>query len=54
MVELGEAAIVIDPLSYQYLVGSTIDYEEGLAGARFMIQNPNATSTCGCGSSFMV
>mgnify|MGYP002025808760 CR=1 FL=1 len=54
VVELGEAAIVIDPLSYQYLVGSTIDYEEGLAGARFMIQNPNATSTCGCGSSFMV
>ena len=54
VVELGEAAIVIDPLSYQYLVGSTIDYEEGLAGGRFMIQNPNATSTCGCGSSFMV
>lgn len=54
VVELGEAAVVIDPLSYQYLVGSTIDYEEGLAGARFLIQNPNATSTCGCGSSFMV
>ncbi|MFG6176328.1 iron-sulfur cluster insertion protein ErpA [Halomonas sp. THAF12] len=54
LVEFGEVALVVDPLSYQYLVGSTVDYEEGLAGARFLIQNPNATTTCGCGSSFMV
>lgn len=45
-------AVVIDPLSYQYLVGSTVDFETGLMGARFMVNNPNATSTCGCGSSF--
>ncbi|WP_346796947.1 iron-sulfur cluster insertion protein ErpA [Halomonas sp. Bachu 37] len=54
VIEFGEVSLVVDPLSYQYLVGSTVDYEEGLAGARFRIQNPNATTTCGCGSSFMV
>lgn len=54
LITFGEVALVVDPLSYQYLVGSTVDYEEGLAGARFLIQNPNATSTCGCGASFMV
>ncbi|MGO1625540.1 MAG: iron-sulfur cluster insertion protein ErpA [Halomonadaceae bacterium] len=54
LIEFGDATLVVDPLSYQYLVGSTVDYEEGLAGARFRVQNPNATSTCVCGSSFMV
>ncbi|MFQ3788658.1 iron-sulfur cluster insertion protein ErpA [Halomonas sp. A29] len=54
LIEFGEVALVVDELSYQYLVGSTIDYEEGLAGARFLVQNPNATTTCGCGASFMV
>ncbi|WP_136247217.1 iron-sulfur cluster insertion protein ErpA [Halomonas borealis] len=54
LIEFGEVALVVDPLSYQYLVGSTVDFEEGLAGARFLIQNPNATTTCGCGASFMV
>lgn len=54
LIEFGEVALVVDPLSYQYLVGSTVDFEAGLAGARFLIQNPNATTTCGCGSSFMV
>ncbi|MFG6138946.1 MULTISPECIES: iron-sulfur cluster insertion protein ErpA [Halomonas] len=54
LIEFGDVALVVDPLSYQYLVGSTVDYEEGLAGARFLIQNPNATTTCGCGASFMV
>lgn len=54
VIPFGDVALVIDPLSYQYLVGSTVDYEEGLAGARFLIQNPNATTTCGCGASFMV
>lgn len=54
LVEFGQVGLVVDPLSYQYLVGSTVDYEEGLAGARFLVQNPNATTTCGCGASFMV
>ncbi len=46
--------LVIDALSYQYLVGSTVDYTEGLKGAQFVIKNPNAESTCGCGSSFSI
>ena len=46
--------LLIDPMSYQYLVGAEIDYSEGLEGAQFVIKNPNATSTCGCGSSFNV
>jgi iron-sulfur cluster insertion protein len=44
--------LLIDAMSYQYLVGAEIDYQEGLDGAQFVIKNPNATSTCGCGSSF--
>ena len=44
--------LLIDPVSYQYLVGAEIDYSEGLEGSQFVIRNPNATSTCGCGSSF--
>jgi len=43
---------LVDPMSFQYLVGAEIDYTEGLEGAQFVIKNPNATSTCGCGSSF--
>ncbi|RDB44630.1 iron-sulfur cluster insertion protein ErpA [Halomonas sp. DQ26W] len=54
LIEFDDVALVVDELSYQYLVGSTVDYEEGLAGARFLVQNPNATTTCGCGASFMV
>jgi iron-sulfur cluster insertion protein len=46
--------LLIDPMSYQYLLGAEIDYTEGLEGAQFVIKNPNATSTCGCGSSFSV
>lgn len=46
--------LVIDPMSYQYLVGSTVDYLEDLQGARFTISNPNAKTTCGCGSSFSI
>ncbi len=46
--------LLIDPMSYQYLVGAEIDYTEGLEGAQFVIKNPGATSTCGCGSSFSV
>lgn len=48
----GGVTLLIDPMSYQYLVGAEIDYQEGLEGAQFVIKNPNATSTCGCGSSF--
>lgn len=54
VVEKGGVSLLIDPMSFQYLVGAEIDYEEGLEGARFVIRNPNATSTCGCGSSFSV
>ncbi|MDR2164862.1 MAG: iron-sulfur cluster insertion protein ErpA [Zoogloeaceae bacterium] len=46
--------LLIDPMSYQYLVGAEIDYTESLQGSQFVIRNPNATSTCGCGSSFSV
>ena len=44
--------VLIDAMSYQYLAGAEIDYQEGIDGAQFVIKNPNATSTCGCGSSF--
>ncbi len=44
--------LLIDPMSFQYMVGAEIDYTEGLEGAQFVIRNPNATTTCGCGSSF--
>lgn len=44
--------LLIDPMSYQYLQGAEIDYTESLEGAQFVIRNPNATSTCGCGQSF--
>ncbi|HKF93494.1 MAG TPA: iron-sulfur cluster insertion protein ErpA [Gammaproteobacteria bacterium] len=46
--------LLVDPMSYQYLMGAEIDYTEGLEGAQFVIRNPNATTTCGCGSSFSV
>ena len=48
------ASLLVDPLSYQYLVGAKIDYEEGLEGSRFVVNNPMATTTCGCGASFSV
>ena len=50
--EKNGVTLLIDPMSYQYLVGAEIDYSEGVEGAQFVIKNPNATSTCGCGSSF--
>lgn len=46
--------LLIDPMSMQYLSGAEIDYTEGLQGAQFVIRNPNASTTCGCGSSFAV
>lgn len=51
-VEKGGVTLLIDPMSFQYLVGAEIDYTDGLEGAQFVIRNPNATTTCGCGSSF--
>jgi len=52
--EKNGVTLLIDAMSYQYLVGAEIDYQEGLEGAQFVIKNPTATSTCGCGSSFSV
>ena len=46
--------LLIDPMSFQYLTGAEVDYKEGLEGSMFVINNPNATTTCGCGSSFSV
>jgi iron-sulfur cluster insertion protein len=46
--------LLVDPMSLQYLMGAEIDYREGLEGAQFVIRNPTATTTCGCGSSFNV
>ena len=54
IVENGDVALVIDPMSYQYLIGAEVDYTEGLEGEQFVVRNPNATTTCGCGSSFSV
>jgi iron-sulfur cluster insertion protein len=52
LVERDGVTLLIDPMSLQYLVGAEIDYTEGLQGSQFVIRNPNATTTCGCGSSF--
>lgn len=54
LIEKNGVTVLVDPMSYQYLVGSEVDYKEGLEGSRFVINNPNATSTCGCGSSFSI
>lgn len=51
-VEKSGVTLLIDPLSFQYLAGAEIDYQEGVQGAQFVIKNPNAKTTCGCGSSF--
>lgn len=51
-VEKGGVTLLIDPMSIQYLAGAEIDYREDLEGSQFVIRNPNATTTCGCGSSF--
>ncbi|MGJ8682373.1 iron-sulfur cluster insertion protein ErpA [Paraglaciecola sp.] len=53
-IDKNEVTLVVDPMSLQYLVGGEVDYTEGLEGSRFMVTNPNATTTCGCGSSFTV
>jgi iron-sulfur cluster insertion protein len=53
-VEKAGVTMLVDAMSAQYLGGATVDYEEGLEGSRFVINNPNATSTCGCGASFSI
>jgi iron-sulfur cluster insertion protein len=53
-IENQTVTLVIDPMSLQYLVGGIVDYAEGLEGSRFFVNNPNASTTCGCGSSFSV
>ncbi|ORE85302.1 iron-sulfur cluster insertion protein ErpA [Oceanococcus atlanticus] len=53
-VEKQGVSLLIDPMSYQYLEGAEIDYKDDVNGAQFVIRNPNATTTCGCGSSFSV
>ena len=53
-IENGGVTLLVDPMSIQYLMGSEIDYREDLNGAQFVIRNPNASTTCGCGSSFGV
>ena len=52
--EKNGVALLVDPMSFQYLVGAEIDYKEDIEGSQFVIRNPNASTTCGCGSSFSV
>ena len=54
VVEKMGVRLVVDSLSFQYLVGAIVDYTEGLEGSRFVVSNPNASTTCGCGMSFTV
>ena len=54
IVENEGVKLLVDPMSFQYLSGAEIDYSEGMEGAQFVIRNPNASTTCGCGSSFSV
>jgi len=54
IVENEGVKLLVDPMSFQYLTGAEIDYSEGMEGAQFVIRNPNAETTCGCGSSFSV
>jgi iron-sulfur cluster insertion protein len=53
-IEKDGVTVLVDPMSFQYLVGSEVDYMEGLEGSRFVVNNPNAATTCGCGSSFSI
>ena len=54
VIEKDAVSLLVDAISMQYLAGASIDFQDSLEGARFVINNPNATSTCGCGSSFSV
>lgn len=54
VVEIGNVKFLVDSMSYQYLIGAEIDYIDSFEGSQFTIKNPNASTTCGCGSSFSV
>jgi len=54
VVDNSDVTLLVDAMSIQYLAGSEVDYDQGLMGSRFVVQNPNASSTCGCGSSFSI
>lgn len=54
VIEKDGITVVVDAMSFPYIAGSEVDYEEGLQGSKFVVQNPNANSTCGCGSSFSI
>lgn len=54
VIERDGVSLVVDPMSFQYLAGAEVDYQEGLEGSRFVIKNPNASTTCGCGQSFSI
>ncbi|MGH1372350.1 MAG: iron-sulfur cluster insertion protein ErpA [Cellvibrionaceae bacterium] len=54
IIEKDGITVLVDAMSYPYIAGSEVNYEEGLQGSKFVIQNPNASSTCGCGSSFSI
>ena len=53
-VEKEGVTVLVDSMSYQYLAGAQVDYTEGLEGSRFVVVNPNASATCGCGASFSI
>ncbi len=54
LIQRDGVTVIVDAMSYPYLVGAQVDYEEGLQGSKFVVVNPNASSTCGCGSSFSI
>ena len=54
IIERDGVTVLVDPMSFPYLSGSEVDYTEGLEGSRFIVNNPNATTTCGCGASFAI
>jgi iron-sulfur cluster insertion protein len=54
LIERDGVNLIVDAMSFQYLAGSEVDYQEGLEGSRFVIKNPNASTTCGCGQSFSI
>ena len=54
VVQRSGVTMVVDPMSYQYLVGAEVDFREDLQGSQFVVTNPNASSTCGCGNAFAI
>ena len=54
LIENHGVSMMVDPMSFPYLAGSEVDYSEGLEGSRFIVNNPNAVTTCGCGASFSI